>query len=102
MQVPQGTHALRIEWEDEGAVLATSSRTVSVGPDTDGDGVNDASDNCTKVANANQSDIDRDGKGDVCDSDMDGDGHSNDKERKYGTDERNPLDYPPKKKGALG
>ncbi len=104
VQVPDGTHTLRVEWEDEGAVLATASRTVHVGPDTDGDGVSDASDNCPNHFNADQSNIDGDGKGDVCDSDMDGDGHANSKERAHGTNERDPSDYPPKggKKGTLG
>jgi hypothetical protein len=96
VQVPEGTHTLRVEWEDEDTVLATASRTVIVGPDTDEDGVPDVNDNCDDHANAGQSDIDRDGKGDVCDSDMDGDGHANSKERAHGTNERDPLDYPPK------
>jgi hypothetical protein len=42
--------------------------------DTDGDGVVDASDNCPKVANADQLDTDEDGQGDACDIDADGDG----------------------------
>jgi hypothetical protein len=42
--------------------------------DADLDGVPDISDNCIDVSNANQADLDRDGKGDVCDSDTDGDG----------------------------
>jgi hypothetical protein len=36
--------------------------------DTDGDGVNDPSDNCPDNANANQADCDSDGVGDVCDT----------------------------------
>ena len=43
-------------------------------PDADGDGVNDGADNCPAIANADQSDIDGDGIGDVCDGDVDGDG----------------------------
>jgi hypothetical protein len=100
MQVAAGTHELRVEWEDEGEVLATTSRTVIVASDaevdTDGDGVSDAADNCPNHANADQSNIDGEGKGDVCDSDMDGDGHANGKERAHGTDERDPNDYPRK------
>ncbi|MCG5644706.1 cadherin-like beta sandwich domain-containing protein [Flavobacteriaceae bacterium LSUCC0859] len=52
--------------------------------DTDGDGVNDSSDNCPSVANASQADADGDGVGDICDNapnvanpsqtDTDGDG----------------------------
>jgi hypothetical protein len=37
-------------------------------PDTDGDGVPDATDNCPTEPNANQADIDGDGAGDACDS----------------------------------
>jgi Thrombospondin type 3 repeat len=59
-------------------------------------GLPDVNDNCDDHANANQSNIDRDGKGDVCDSDMDGDGHANSKEQTHGTNERDPNDYPRK------
>lgn len=38
--------------------------------DTDGDGIPDASDNCTQVANANQRDTDNDGFGNLCDPDF--------------------------------
>jgi hypothetical protein len=54
-----------------GHVVSTSNA------DTDYDGVPDASDNCPKVANANQADLDHDGIGNVCDSDRDGDGIRN-------------------------
>ncbi len=46
-------------------------------PDADGDGVIDPVDNCVDIANADQSDIDGDGLGDVCDDDIDGDGIAN-------------------------
>jgi hypothetical protein len=39
------------------------------GPDGDGDGVCDASDNCPADANAGQADLDGDSTGDVCDAD---------------------------------
>lgn len=42
--------------------------------DTDGDGVVDGIDNCPSVPNADQLNIDRDKKGDVCDEDDDNDG----------------------------
>ena len=55
-------------------------------PDTDSDTVIDALDNCPNDANTNQSNIDGDMLGDVCDSDVDGDGLLNIDEPTYGTD----------------
>ena len=43
------------------------------GPDTDGDGVPDADDNCTLASNADQIDSDADGFGNACDADLNND-----------------------------
>jgi thrombospondin type 3 repeat protein len=48
-----------------GNTLATA---VAGGPDGDGDGIPDATDNCPTVANASQADADSDGVGDACDN----------------------------------
>ena len=40
-------------------------------PDTDGDGVSDANDNCPNVDNADQEDEDEDGTGDACEAPVD-------------------------------
>lgn len=45
--------------------------------DADADGIPDAFDTCPAVGNADQRDWDGDGLGDVCDDDIDGDGHAN-------------------------
>ena len=46
--------------------------------DTDGDGVDDDTDNCPDVPNLDQADADGDGLGDLCDDDRDGDEVTND------------------------
>lgn len=57
--------------------------------DTDGDGIEDADDNCPLVYNPDQLDFDNDGLGDACDDDDDDDGLSDAEEAIVGT---NPLD----------
>lgn len=107
IQIAEGVHEVRVDWERRGKVIASETRNVSRpvttddgGPDFDGDGVPDAVDNCADHANADQADMDGDRKGDVCDSDLDGDGHSNGKERAHGTDPADPSSYP--RKGTSG
>ena len=45
--------------------------------DSDGDGVSDGADDCVRVANPGQADLDGDALGDACDPDMDADGVRN-------------------------
>ncbi|MDH5325951.1 MAG: Ig-like domain-containing protein [Gammaproteobacteria bacterium] len=60
--------------------------------DADGDGVFNTTDNCIYVPNANQSDIDGDLVGDVCDLDADGDGMPNEFETQNGLNYLNAAD----------
>ncbi len=59
-------------------------------PDKDRDGIPDAEDNCSSVANADQLDNDKDAMGDVCDPDDDNDGLADIDEIARGTNPKNP------------
>jgi Thrombospondin type 3 repeat len=64
------------DWEGDRivATLNVDNITAIAAVDTDGDGVPDASDNCTLVANADQRDTNGDGYGNICDPDLDNNG----------------------------
>jgi hypothetical protein len=55
-------------------LTSVASVEVAVQADDDADGIPDASDNCTQVANADQRDTDGDGYGNMCDADLNNDG----------------------------
>ena len=61
-----------------GGETTTPTATPTGGVDSDGDGINDSSDNCDNVANTNQADTDGDLTGDACDTDDDNDGVADD------------------------
>jgi hypothetical protein len=64
-----GLHAMN-QWILDPAVC-------DIFPDTDNDGIEDNADNCILHANANQRDSNRDGIGNACDGDFNGDGTTN-------------------------
>lgn len=72
------TDSLVPETVPQDADVSVLSDTVVVVADADGDGVSDEADDCPDVSNADQSDLDGDGLGDLCDMDLDGDGVADD------------------------
>lgn len=67
-------------WSDEDETIG-AGRFTKITLDCDNDGISNENDNCVKVSNSNQADLDDDGKGDACDNvdnrDSDGDGVEN-------------------------
>lgn len=71
-----GSYSLQVRVDnvgDCGVESAVGLDMVEAPPDTDGDGVLNAADNCPADANPGQADNDADGQGDVCDADDDND-----------------------------
>lgn len=70
----------------------TATATLTVDDDLDDDNVKDSVDNCPAIANPDQADLDRDGQGNACDSDDDGDGMPDEFEIANGLDPLNSVD----------
>ncbi|MEL7448605.1 MAG: choice-of-anchor X domain-containing protein [Pseudomonadota bacterium] len=87
-EIPLGTHDLHISRPGyasqviTGVHLSDTSLNVDLPPitlevDGDGDGIADSADNCTLVANPDQTDSNGDGYGNLCDADLNNDGNIN-------------------------
>ncbi len=73
IRLPQGTQRAVLSVVDDNDLLATSAITFNISEpsgDRDSDGITDANDNCPDDFNPAQTDVDADGVGDVCDSEI--------------------------------
>ena len=79
-----------IGFQDDNGLSPDFSLLRETGPsgDADVDGIINGEDNCPMVINVDQADLDGDEIGDLCDSDVDGDGLADTEEILLGTDPR--------------
>lgn len=82
-KLPTGSFNIRAVIQGADPADGNSANDTAITPlfktvsDDDRDGVLNEQDNCVQDANADQADLDADGRGDTCDSDLDNDGVSN-------------------------
>lgn len=96
----------RTDWRQTWEVIATpeadgitgdavsATTTIPAPPDSDGDQHPDFLDNCPRIPNVDQADLDGDGDGDACDTDRDGDGVPDAVETRRGTRPDDPASKP--------